>query len=367
MPKCKNIKTKSYTGTEPSPKGLGYCASGENVGVKKKGRDKCMWIVKKISNGTKRWFKYKKEIKIKYKIGEDNFLDISDVNKNKKRIVHYRTVKYHSYINDDSIIGIKGNKGFIHKLVDYNKFESKETKINKKWREIKGFHKYSEEVFDISKKGVLNKNNKAYEKIKKENKNAVKYMIETNMSIPYVVYINKNCVSVYKRKNDYFYGDVYGSRQPEYWMYVEKILSIKPKKVFTGKVIDPDNMLYGFEKLEGNSILISTHKKNEYILIDEEIYKFKTSEPIKNFYSYQTSNGIPFPSAMSENYIYILSYCKKIYYPIKLFTGNKNYDELDYESKQNPDWTIFHNKKKFEGKSKEFDVIEYYSHSLRFQ
>ena len=25
MPKCKNDNSKSYKGTEPSPKGLGYC------------------------------------------------------------------------------------------------------------------------------------------------------------------------------------------------------------------------------------------------------------------------------------------------------------------------------------------------------
>ena len=32
MPKCINDKKKSYKGDEPSPKGLGYCASAENVG-----------------------------------------------------------------------------------------------------------------------------------------------------------------------------------------------------------------------------------------------------------------------------------------------------------------------------------------------
>ena len=36
MPKCKNVDTGTYKGTEPSPKGLGYCARGEKVGKKKK-------------------------------------------------------------------------------------------------------------------------------------------------------------------------------------------------------------------------------------------------------------------------------------------------------------------------------------------
>ena len=36
MPKCKNDPTKSYKGDEPSPKGLGYCAHAEKVGIIKK-------------------------------------------------------------------------------------------------------------------------------------------------------------------------------------------------------------------------------------------------------------------------------------------------------------------------------------------
>ena len=38
MPKCKNDSGRSYNGTEPSPKGLGYCAHASRVGLKKKGK-----------------------------------------------------------------------------------------------------------------------------------------------------------------------------------------------------------------------------------------------------------------------------------------------------------------------------------------
>ena len=47
MPICKNNPKRSYTGKEPSPKGLGYCASGEVEGTLKKGRDGNMWIKSK--------------------------------------------------------------------------------------------------------------------------------------------------------------------------------------------------------------------------------------------------------------------------------------------------------------------------------
>lgn len=66
MPSClKSIGT--YKGTEPSPKGRGYCAKGEDIGKKMKGLDKNMWIVSKTKNGQKRWIKYTKKIKSKKK------------------------------------------------------------------------------------------------------------------------------------------------------------------------------------------------------------------------------------------------------------------------------------------------------------
>ena len=53
MPYCKNNIKKTYTGKEPSPKGFGYCASGEKEGTKMKGTDGNIWIKK---NG--KWVKY---------------------------------------------------------------------------------------------------------------------------------------------------------------------------------------------------------------------------------------------------------------------------------------------------------------------
>ena len=43
MPYCLNNPKRTYKGNEPSPKGLGYCASGEKEGTKMKGKDGNMW------------------------------------------------------------------------------------------------------------------------------------------------------------------------------------------------------------------------------------------------------------------------------------------------------------------------------------
>jgi hypothetical protein len=69
MPNCKNDPTRKYKGTEPSPKGLGYCAHSMKVGAVKKGKDGNKWIIKEMKNGNKRWVK----VNIKEKIQKDLF------------------------------------------------------------------------------------------------------------------------------------------------------------------------------------------------------------------------------------------------------------------------------------------------------
>ena len=57
---CKNGKS-FYKGTEPSPKGNGYCAKFEKIGTKKRGKNKKMWVVRSVKveatgKRYKRWF-----------------------------------------------------------------------------------------------------------------------------------------------------------------------------------------------------------------------------------------------------------------------------------------------------------------------
>ena len=66
MPFCKNDPKKSYKGDEPSPKGLGYCAHEEKVGVTKKGKDGNIWKIEATSKGVKRWVKQNSKINSKF-------------------------------------------------------------------------------------------------------------------------------------------------------------------------------------------------------------------------------------------------------------------------------------------------------------
>jgi len=54
MPKCKNDPKRHYSGTEPSPKGKGFCAHACKIGSRKRGRDGKMWVVRKTKT-CRRW------------------------------------------------------------------------------------------------------------------------------------------------------------------------------------------------------------------------------------------------------------------------------------------------------------------------
>lgn len=53
--KCKNDPDANYTGNEPSPKGIGFCAHADPVGKARKGRDGQMWVVKQDRAGRRAW------------------------------------------------------------------------------------------------------------------------------------------------------------------------------------------------------------------------------------------------------------------------------------------------------------------------
>ena len=83
MPPCKNDPSRNYRGTEPSPKGWGWCGHAEKINSTRIGRDGKPWIVK-CYNGVKKWIvkrildfldikicKINNNIRIKIKIRKD--------------------------------------------------------------------------------------------------------------------------------------------------------------------------------------------------------------------------------------------------------------------------------------------------------
>lgn len=65
--RCKNDPTRFYKGTEPSPKGNGYCAHSFEAGTIMKGKDSQYWVVVQVGKKKKikRWVKQKYELNLK--------------------------------------------------------------------------------------------------------------------------------------------------------------------------------------------------------------------------------------------------------------------------------------------------------------
>jgi hypothetical protein len=114
MPVCKNNPKKSYTGTEPSPKGLGFCASSEKEGTIMKGSDGNMWIK---SSG--RWVKNKSDENIQY-----------------KKLLYKKLYNWWKKLATESIIIIY--KDLTNKIIKSNlkTMKAKSTDIKNKWDEF---------------------------------------------------------------------------------------------------------------------------------------------------------------------------------------------------------------------------------------
>ena len=151
MPKCKNDPTRSFKGTEPSPKGLGWCAHSMKVCVVKKGKDGNKWVIKQVKNGSKRWMKIKKEdMKIK-KIKKNKKKDIilsgsySGVTKYKK-MKNFDIIKSEIKLNKN--ISCKKNKLIINKdnnkIYIYHDFNSIINNFSGRWynTDLKKYSKY---------------------------------------------------------------------------------------------------------------------------------------------------------------------------------------------------------------------------------
>lgn len=299
MPKCKNDPKRSYTGKEPSPKGLGYCAHAEKIGSIKKGKDGNMWIIQKTKQGYKKWTKKKQNI---------DKLDCS------KFVSYEKNVGNPKYNEKNIIDGLELEKGYIYKTIDFNKFEKEPTKIPKGYKKRRLKTEFVKEYLCNSSKQSLTRD---IEKI--IHPNSKTYFIHDNGGRPFLVYISKNEVNIYMKPDTKYFVDEEDDN--EKWTYIKKVATYKnPIKVFIGKS-PKTNMTesgggYG-KQFYGNSILLQI-EKNRYVSIGSIIYEFSTkNDQIKEYFSPVGNNDVPYPVAISDKNIYFISDLK--YVPIDKF------------------------------------------------
>ena len=331
MPKCLNDPKKSYKGTEPSPKGLGYCAGGMKVGEKKKGKDGNMWSVKKVKNGSKRWIKEKvKEIKV-------NCKDLVIYEKKVKKL-------FGGYIERLKVIGLKGPNNTIYKFISYNKFEDKPTKIPNGYKKIRVSSK--EKKIYCGTKKLLGKDNELFKKIK--HTGYKRYFTHFNFSRPYLVYLGKKDAYIYEEPDDKEIDlSAYSKKSDDdnKWMYVKLVKHIKFIKSFVGKDTD------GYDKkFDGNTILLQKDR-NTYVFIYASIEDFKVfNDKIIKYVSPVGNNDVPYPYAIGKKNIYSFGEPSEGYLPKKYFTNLKVGDYLWEEFREYSPFYIPLGKKKSKSK-----------------
>lgn len=235
---------------------------------------------------------------------------------------------YHPYI-----YGLVFNEGFIKKFIEYNIFDETEEKIPDDYFSTKlemtdeEFNKFVNKTF-CGNKIELKPDNYEYKLIKETTHNYEKYFIFYNYTYPFLVYVKNNNVIICSiDKDNYYIPYKYGDDNEE-WKYTKIIDNINCKKVFIGN--SPKNKMTLFSgghgtQFYGNTILLYIDD-NKYIFIIDEVVKFQAVEEIKEYYSPLGNNEVPYPIALSDNYIYyMLNY---VYAKLSSLPSNLTKDDL---------------------------------------
>jgi hypothetical protein len=363
MPKCKNDNERTYLGTEPSPKGFGWCAHKEKIGVKRKGKDGNMWIIKEVKNGSKRWIKFTKDIKsLNDTKSTNNNVRMID-NKNNKidctKFVSYRKklstelIWKKKKIIYDYLYGLDAGKKQIYKFISYNKFEKETTKISEGYRKFTMNKKIINQEY-CGNMVYLDENNKEYLEIKKKMKGYKKYMTLRNRWVPYLCYIKKNNIYIYKKniEQDIPYHLYYPYNTNQDWMYTKFVKHYKCIKIFIGKDTGLSNFSEG--GLDGNTILLQI-EKNKYVFIEGIIYEFTTTDQIINYFSLVGNNEVPYPIALGKENVYFMKddgmYIPRKYFPEKMI-------ESEFENAYSILYN-FYNNKKISNNAEEFQLHDF--------
>jgi len=168
MPKCQNFDTGTYKGIEPSPKGLGLCARGENIGHRIKGLDGNIWEVKATKTGTKRWVKITSD-KSKKKSAKKKSAKKKSAKKKsaKKKSAKKKSAKKKSVKN-------KSTKKKSAKKKSAKKKSAKNKSAKKKSAKNKSDKKKSAKKKSVKKKSVKKKS------VKKNKKSTLLQQIKSN-------------------------------------------------------------------------------------------------------------------------------------------------------------------------------------------
>lgn len=322
MPKCKHDPKRYYKGTEPSPKGNGYCAHSETFGKVRKGTDGNKWIVGKTKNGIQRWKRIKKNNIQRLKKIQKNTQRLKKTKKysstNKKKycdnFVLYKKKPWNIF-GKKYISGIQQPDGQIKTLESYSRFNKHSSQ---------GPSEYTYHKINLDKKEI----NDYYcneEKANFNEKYDAMYQTIDNGSPGYRVYVDPHNHKI----------EIWGLDESEvFWNDYDTYTDTFNR--FVKKYSNTDGLFVGIDKNNsenlGNSLLLKL-SKNKYAYIGVEVYEFKTKTPIVQYHS-DIPEYDPYPYAIDENGLVYMMLEKRVWDGNIHNPNNKDPNDIYY----NPDF-----------------------------
>lgn len=324
--KCKNDPKRTYKGTEPSPKGNGWCAHAEKVGKKRKGKDKNMWIVVQTKT-SKRWslvsHKPSKrkastlsQTKRPSKKSRTDFVKIPGMLPlpiDMSKFVTYRKKTKSLFSKFETIHTIRGvqfepNK--LHKSIDFNCFEEKATGIPLGFKRINNPTKkwIKNHAYDPSRRPLL-KTDKLVENMEKKYNQWKYYFIHSNGGRPFIVYLKGKRADIFARPTEQNQPYILNSDWKQHmaenkWQYIIHVKSFtNVVKAWIGQ--SPKTPMTEFSggygpAFLGNSIILSLPKNNNICIGGQLITRFRTQTPITEYWSPVGNNDVPYPVAFTS-------------------------------------------------------------------
>ena len=316
MPLCKNDPKRKYKGDEPSPKGLGWCAHGEKEGKVRKGLDGNKWVVKKVSSDSLRWVKQSNDKSTTIKVNKS----VNKIDCSKFVIYRKKTKSKFGFIRIESLMGLSATKNSLYKYKSYNDFQKKPTIIPDGFKK----NKISKSIIEnyCGDKQFLMKQTAP----KINHLGCKKYFIHDNGGRPFLAYVGKTDVYIYKINEKYEIKNENYNRKNKNnsWMYTQLVKEYKNVvKIYIGKSpLNPSTKFSGGhgKSFDGNSILLQL-TNNKCISIGWNIYEFTLLDNIENYYSPVGNSDVPYPFIIGDKYIYFMldkTYIDRKYLPTNL-------------------------------------------------
>ena len=341
--RCFNDATYTYKGSEPSPKGRGYCAHAEQVGTQMKGRDGRTWIVKQYAKGLKRWIPLRTTSK-RANVSPSTRTKPSSPSACKHFV--YLKRKQPKYRLQNELIGRLVDGRTFYEWQRYNTFADKPRMLTRPFldkfermpmspAQLRTYCGDKTLVRDASLNTSLHKGytNKRFIQhngdwlcmVRVKQKTAYVYTIKhrADLAIEDDQYENEGlythrlltcpCTRMFDADDTSDqYQSGYNSNAilaliHQYKQYKKtgndkQLRSIKERlmKLFEDRECSP-----AFPYAPGHTVLLQ-NKPHQYTYIGKEIYQFDTDDIIQTYYCVEFSSFVPYPVAIGTEYAYFL-------------------------------------------------------------